>query len=288
MNKCFSTDLYRAFHNKWFYASLLVGVALAVGSIISVAVFQLERIPVRLQQADISNPMVEARSAYATWMGGEGVSVFSSIFFYAFPLLAVLPYAWSYQYEKAIGYQNHIMMKHSRGTYLAAKFGVVFISGGFVVLAPQIINFLCTMAIFPLVRPDPSYLNYYGIFRETPFCDLFYEYPMLFIGYYLVLNFIFGGLFSCLALSFSIWGVTRVLALLLPMLLCIPLHVIPQLLANMVPSSLWVPELSPLYFLKQVSSRYFPSLTVILAEALIMAGTSLVTMVMQWRQKDVL
>lgn len=63
MNKCFSTDLYRAFHNKWFYASLLVGVALAVGSIISVAVFQLERIPVRLQQADISNPMVEARSA---------------------------------------------------------------------------------------------------------------------------------------------------------------------------------------------------------------------------------
>lgn len=288
MNKCFFTELHRSFHNKWFCASLLVGIVLAVGSIISVADFQLERIPLRLQQADISNPMVEARSAYATWMGGEGISVFSPIFFYAFPLLSVLPYAWSYQYEKVIGYQNHIMMKHSRGTYLVAKFGAVFVSGGLVVLAPQIFNFLCTMAIFPLVQPDPSYLNYYGIFREVPFCDLFYQQPLLFIGYQLLLNFMFGGLFSCLALSFSIWGLKRILALLLPMLLCAPLHVIPLVLANIVPSNTWVPELSPLYFLKQVPSRYFPSLTVILVEAVIMAGISLFTMVIQWRRKDVL
>lgn len=288
MRRGFGQEVYKALSSKWFYIAVSIGLVLGFGSLCSTASFFIDRTLPQLSQAAVSNPMIEAKSVFNNWIGGEGLSPFSSIFSFVFPLLSTLPYAWSYQYEKSAGYQNQLLLHETRFSYLLTKYAAVFLSGGLAVLVPLIINFLCTCLIFPVVTPDVSYCHYYGIYNQSPFCELFYSQPLLFETVYLLIDFIFGGIFACLALSFSLLGVPRIISLLLPMLICLLLHVCTPAVFLLAPPPFSELEYSPLNYLLPGPKRAFGSLGVMLTEGLFFMLFSALAFYLRWRKKDAL
>lgn len=261
-------EFYKAFHNKWLFLSLGIGTLLSLLSLAVTASFYYERVGyIPIEMIGTNNKMIEARSVYNNWIGGEGMSLSSSLFFLLLPVLATLPFSWSFDYEKRSGYTNNLLIHETRGQYIVSKYFAVFVSGGTAIVLPLILNFLCTLTVFSAPKPDITYLNYYGIFRGNMFCELFYTHPVLFEALYILLIFLFSGTIATLAMSLSVLGLNRFVALIVPIVFFVLLHSSMEFVSNLpLFAGRAVPEYSPLYFLKPRPTRALASSSVIFVE----------------------
>lgn len=268
MRLSIKNELHKAFHNKWFFLSFGIGIFLSLSSLGVTASFYYERLEkIILEQFGVNNVMIEARSVYNNWIGGEGMSLFSSLFFLLLPILAALPFSWSFDYEKRYGYTNNLLIRETRGNYVLAKYISTFISGGVAIALPLIFSFLCTAAVFSAPNPDITFLNYYGIFRNNMFCGLFYTHPILFEALYIFLIFLFSGIIATLPMSLSALGLNRYAALIVPIIFFVLIHSSMEFVSNLsifVGSN--IPEYSPLYFLKPRPTRALANSSVIFIE----------------------
>lgn len=140
-------ELGKALKNRMFLITLGIGTGLALLA----ALYQISYYnQTQAQESSaVINPMIEANTLYNHWMGGEMQSFGAICFFYVLPLLAAIPYGWSYFVEKRSGYTKYLMIKGGKREYFICKYVAVFCSGGLVVLLPLILNFILVAMFVP-------------------------------------------------------------------------------------------------------------------------------------------
>ena len=160
-------------------------------------------------------PEFPLNSVFSAWVGGDTLSMASTVFFSLIPICAALPYAWSYHTEKKCGYIKNIFIRTNRGKYYAAKTIAVFASGALAVLIPYIINILLVSAHIPYYFTWAGYNFYNRVYFGTMWADVFFTNPFLHMLLFVLLNTLYGGIFALLsyAVSFYIKNILAVLFL---------------------------------------------------------------------------
>ena len=106
---------------------------------------------------------------------------------------------------------------------------------------------------------------YYGMAHGSMWSGLYYEHPLVFVLLYLLLDFLFAGLFAVTALGLSVYVRNQAAAVLLPYLGVLCLHYARTLLYYRV-----YIEISPLHFLHASCVENSVSWAVVLAEGVIL------------------
>ncbi|MDD6207688.1 MAG: hypothetical protein PUB10_04100 [Clostridiales bacterium] len=191
-NKIFCNECKRAFTSKGMLAALLTGGGLAVLQMATSGMERAKMLQVKGQTSLIS--------LYDCWLGGNPFGVFTAIFYMIVPILAVMPYGGPYFMDKKTGYMQGICLRSSHKKYLQAKFCSVFLTAGTAVCLPLILNLILNAMILPAVRPELTACKstIQGIDLGGAF---YYGHPMLYTCVYLVLDFIFAGLWGTLSLA---------------------------------------------------------------------------------------
>lgn len=225
MKRVLKIELRKAF-KSWYFAA-----ALAIGSIFVLfsAYYQInlyysdvgfmQMIDEVEEMGYVKYPVAPMSILYNSWIGGESVSLGFSLFFTLIPLLAVLPYGWSFSEEKRSGYIKVIVPRCGRIHYFSAKFIATFLSGGVAIVGPLILSLLVCSFVFPAVKPDVIYDMYYSLHHGSMLSALGYEHPMIHVAIYLCIDFVFSGLFACISISVSFFFKQRLAPLVVPFLI---------------------------------------------------------------------
>ncbi len=143
----------------------------------------------------------------------------SNILILIFPILSVLSYSDSYLEDIHSGLIKYIYTRYSKNKYLACKFVANFIAGGLAFVIPLIINFIILILSYPSL-PTHSILGKQTILCGGLFASLFYAHPIIYIGMWLVIYFMYAGAFASIALGISTIIRNKFVVLFIPFLLC--------------------------------------------------------------------
>lgn len=269
MKNVLKLEMEKALKNRMFLLSLIIGIIPAIMSAMYNILNTMQSISSLKEIYDTPSYYIEGFSLMNSWMGGEAYSLGSAIFFYICPLIVALPYGWSYCEEKRRGYRQLVITKCGRRAYVAAKYMAVFCTGGLAIIIPLLLNLLLIALFIPMIRPFPSFIDMYGVTSYDLMSELYFNHPLWYIFSYILLDFIFGGLIACLAFVFSAFVKYKVLSVILPMFVCLGINYIENFIYT-DPSGHLYHELSPLYFLRAVSTVYPASWNIILTEGCIL------------------
>jgi len=214
------------------------------------------------------NPHAPMVTLFNRWIGGECYSLGEAVYFFVFPLLVAIPYGWSYCYESRSGYIRSAVLRSGRAPYFYSKYIAVFLSGGLAMVIPLLLNFLLTAMFIPAVRPEPSYVVWYGVNGSSLLSAVYYSRPFLYVFLYLLIDFLYGGLVACMSYALSAVCRNRIVVVLLPFVVLLGFKYICTSL--IYTDRVRYKELSPLSFLHPAAATYDTTWLVVIAEAVIL------------------
>lgn len=209
MKQVIKLEFERAFRSRGMTLSLIIGYSIAVIHFIKYVLPKSQNI---LRFFDGMHYSYLA-SVFNTWLGIDVISPWLNIYMTIFPILAVLPYGASW-FEDKRGYIRSIVIRTDRTRFLLAKYFAVFVSGGIVVILPMLLNLMLTASVLPSLLPSMNGL--FPVSGGGMFAGIFYTRPYLYIGIYLIMYFVYGGVFASLALAAAIFINNRYFVLLVP------------------------------------------------------------------------
>ena len=128
MSSLIKTELKKAIKSKFFLLGLalmlLFSVLSGIYMIENRATYNPEVINEYILQADgtyKNNPDLPLFGFYNSWVGGEALSLFQTLFYNLLPVGAAIPYAWSYHTERKSGYLKDIASRTDKKKYFVAK-----------------------------------------------------------------------------------------------------------------------------------------------------------------------
>ena len=209
MGPLLKVELKKAFTNKMFFICLAIGLLIAgVSAVQNITNYLTGREMLReiIAAGFEQNPTFAINSPYTEWIGNDPQYPMTALFYMLLPLLAGLAYGWSFSAERKSGYVAQMVSRsRKKSQYFLAKYIATFLAGGAVVAIPLVLNFLAVACFIPAYTPDSFYQIYY--FMEVHFLrGLFYNAPLLYVCYTILLDFVFAGLFAaaCVALAFFV------------------------------------------------------------------------------------
>lgn len=108
------TELKKALKNKAFLASVIISILLTILSLIfCVSIYNRDMRDMELIRGMdnySANPDISIYSLFNHWIGGESMSLGSSVYFFIFPILCAMPYGWSYCVERKSGYTRTMVV----------------------------------------------------------------------------------------------------------------------------------------------------------------------------------
>ncbi|HHU18987.1 MAG TPA: hypothetical protein GXZ58_01845 [Bacilli bacterium] len=235
-------ELAKALKNKFFITTLIIALLFALFS--AWYMIDLYFYSLRGLSRMGGNQMIQALSLFNHWIGGEATSLGFTLFFTLMPLIAALPYGWSYFIENKSGYVKTVVTRSAKTEYFLAKYIATFISGGLVILIPLLINFIVVACFIPAVTPSTMYTMYHSVYHGSLWSQSYYTNPVWFVILYLILDFIFAGLFATMSLTVSLFVKNRIAVILVPFFLILVLHYSRTFLAYK-----YYYEISPLNYL---------------------------------------
>ncbi|MDR0514817.1 MAG: hypothetical protein LBG81_06630 [Coriobacteriaceae bacterium] len=283
MRNMIKTELGKATRNFWFLVALLVGCALALTSAINnVNVFE-ETLIGAAYLGEHKWWDMSSSSVFKYWIVTDFIQPATFLFFLLLPLLAVLPYAWSYGVEKKSGYALNVLARTSRKSYLFAKFLAVFISGGLVITIPIVLNFVFLACIMPARLPDIYGIIFFGINERSLFSSFFYTNPLVYCLLFIGLNFFFAGLWAMFTSALSFYLKNRVVVTIAPFLFLL----FVKFLHDNVLLGILRTEITPFAFLRGTGTNYSADIAIVSLILLFLLGFTLV-LAWQNRKKDIL
>lgn len=262
-NHLLHIELKKAIKNKFFITTLIITCLFALFS----AWYKIDSYFYFKEQGsyfNTGNPMTQASSLFNHWIGGEHSSLGFTLFFTLLPILAVIPYGWSYFMENKAGYVKAIVTRSGKWQYFLSKYTATFTAGGLVILIPSVINILIVACFVPAITPTKLYPLYYGVIHGSLWSELFYSYPIIFVVLYLILMFIFAGLFATMSLAISFYIKNRIAILLMPFFLIFILHYSRTFLAYK-----FYHEISPLNYLHATNLENPANVWIILGQGVL-------------------
>lgn len=201
-----------------FFLSLAVGLFLALGdSYLSwLTVTELHQSTLEMLAHGYGRGGHAGYSLFVLWMPINGFQITTIYFFLIWPALAAMSYGWSYGQERNSGVTQQITTRSGKRTYFNAKFISVFISGGFAVFLPILINLLVDAMICPYALPK---LGIVPVFNGNFLSALYYTNPWVYAICWCMMEFLFGGAAACLCFVVGSMLKFRVMTILVPLVL---------------------------------------------------------------------
>lgn len=224
-------ELRKALRGRWFIAALLVAVALAVIAALE-CYGSLEEEHSKMMLWGHGAGIASDRSLGFTREGSFGnwivvsanAPLSASIFFYALPLLAVIPFAWSFLSEARSGYAAQLCSRVSQGRYLTAKFASTFLTGFLVAAISLTANFIVVSCLFPAYKPLVEEAILVGVFDTDFFSWLFYNMPYAYVATYTLFDGVLMGVWAMVVLGLSVVVKDRVKLMVVPYLMLYAWH----------------------------------------------------------------
>ncbi len=199
-----ATDLRKAFGaNPWFWGALAVGLALAALSAVQTAAVFQNTLELALKYWDKSDALYSAASCFAFWMPVDPSQWPMGVYLLIWPLLAALPYAWSWSAEKNAGLVAQQVARASRLECFAAKAVATFLSSAAVVAVPFLANLVMCACVAPASVNWVSDVLYLGVTSDAPFSTLFYNAPLAFCLLWTMVAAVVASLWAVLVLALT-------------------------------------------------------------------------------------
>ncbi len=212
MKSILKFELTRGGKNKFFALSLIFGCAMTVAGFVVEVLPYLDMYWLLVEKGSFSIPTL-----FRYWVGTDFGETMRKIFYGVIPLLVALPFADSFCTD-CNGYIKNITLRVDKSKYLASKYIAVFTTGGMAVFIPLLANLAVVALFLPAIAPI-RIAGVYSIGKSTTFGDLFYSMPFLYVGLYLVIDFVYGGLIACLGLVSSLFIKSRLSVIVMPFIL---------------------------------------------------------------------
>lgn len=218
MSNTLRVELWKSIHNRMFFLSLAVGLFLALGdSYLSwLMVKELHQSTLEMLAHGYGTGGHTGYSLFVLWMPVNGIHITTTYFFLIWPVLAAMPYGWSYGQERRSGVTQQITTRSGKRTYFNAKFLSFFISGGFVVCLPILVNLLVDATICPYALPK---LGIVPVFNGNFLSALYYTNPWVYAILWCMMEFLFGGAAACLCFVVGSMLKFQVMTILVPLVL---------------------------------------------------------------------
>lgn len=215
MKNILKSELWKAFHNKMMLLSFALGMLLAVADVV-----QNSRLVAELTEATLQS-VAEGYgsgghggfSLFVLWMAVNGMNFGSRNFYLIWPVLAALPFGWSYYQERKNGTYNQIVSRSGKKNYYIAKWLSVFVSGGVAIAVPVTANLLMNAMVCPYSLP---LLGITPIMNGSFLSALYYTNPWVYGLIWCGVEFLWGGAAACLCLAFGTVVRYQVLVILCP------------------------------------------------------------------------
>lgn len=155
---------------------------------------------------------------YEGFIGGEAYTFWNSVYFYILPVLAALPFGWSYFQDETTGYLRQIYSRVSRSQYLTAKMIVTFCSGAVGGALTYILSFAVNALYLPAVKPN-EVAQHTFITNRIFMAEWYFSKPWLYFGVYLLIIMLCGGLLAVSSLLISFVARNRLIICMFPFIL---------------------------------------------------------------------
>jgi len=237
--------LHRVIYNKAVYVMLLFGTAIAVLHIFQDAIAFIS----------FSNDSPFLYTPYQSWIEFGISSNYRYIFFLLLPIIAAIVFSDTYARDLQTGYFKAIVARGKMKSYFTGLYVTNFIIAGITVSIPLLINLYLAFMTMPNIKPDPVLdLNPLG-FGTTMFPDLYYNFPLIHTFLYILLAFIFAGMYATISLSVSFYIQSRFFIIISSFIINMFLTIV----LNYTEKYAWVPS----NFLTQLSGQPGVSFTVV-------------------------
>lgn len=197
-------EIKRGVFNKYFICICIFGIIIAILHSYSRVT---EYIGISSDLTEFAkngqNPYSPISSAFTMWIGCDGENKYAKLFYNLFPLLSVFPFCWSYCSDYKNGYAKKLINSYGTYNYHMSKYVAIFVTSGLIMIIPILIDFLIILLFIPAIYPDSVYDIYYGIFSNNFMADIFYSHPFAYVIIFILLDFVYCGLFGCIGYATS-------------------------------------------------------------------------------------
>lgn len=227
MIRVLKLDFKRAVFNKQFGVVILIGILLAV---------------LPLYKIFHNNVMYDGAasgyySPFRLWLSKDVSSIYPTIFFMIFPVLANISFSDSYWIDKNSGFTKSVCTRCKKSNYIISKYIINFVIGGISVIIPLLVSLYILFMTLPAVKPSVFYQ--YDL-AKSMFSNLYYAHSYIYIAAYLCISFMFGGVYASIGLSVSTFSKNKFSIVAIPALAYISMYML---------ETMGFPQLVPLIFL---------------------------------------
>lgn len=208
-------ELKRMLSSKTFRLSVLLSCVFAICDII--------------QNIYYKSINVNDFSVFEKWMGTSNETFGALSFYWFFPILASLPYAWTMCDELHSGYAMQVFIRTSKKDYIISKIVSSFMSGGIVISCALILDILLLTMIDRTYFPQPNDLI--SSIWSGSFCSaLYYTHPVVFVAVWTCIEFLWGGVIAVLCCSLGFFMKNKVVLLSSMMLIYVSEAILSEFL----------------------------------------------------------
>lgn len=196
-----NNELRRAFKSKGMLLTLLIGMVICIGYIVSIYKMQAQ-MNERIENVGEIYIQMTMATPFDYWVLGHATK-YKIYLYYFMPVLAVLPYAGSFCQERKSGYCKNVLVRTGRFKYMVAKYISSFLAGGTAVTLPILINLMWTFTYKAYQKPMPGGNTNLTFGSGELLGKLYFQNPFLYCGLYLIAIFIFCGGMAAVTLLVS-------------------------------------------------------------------------------------
>ena len=224
MIESIKNEIYKSLHNKLFAISMIIAFIVQLFNVqpnCEFRNFALEQYLITSGMGGVSNKIFfESIDIYTFWIGIDGVSMGCYLSKYLIPILAVLPFGWSFLSEQKKGYQIQTVSRIGKANYFISKYIATFISGALPTAFIMLSNYAVLALICPLHTPSIDSLTT-GIQIGMIGSSIFYKNAFLFMLMWTGISSLWAGTLAGLTMVASQFMKTGIFVMLFPFFITI-------------------------------------------------------------------
>lgn len=200
MNQFLKIEFKRVFKNKSFLLALALGMFIVIIQQITVARYY--------------SPTEENVFIYLTGYNTTGLG--TNLYYLLLPCLVALAGADLLGEDRRTGLDIFSRIRGTDKQYYFSKSIVAFVAGGVAFFLPLIVELFLLMLVYPSV-PFDYFASEVPVTYEEMFGNVFYNSPITYEVIFLVIGFVYSGLFALLGILVSFFSSSKYVVLLSPL-----------------------------------------------------------------------
>lgn len=205
MKAMLSFEFSRLFKSKSFYLAIFIGTFLSVWLVILAIKMNNESLYLLAQGGIEDAAYFFPSSVFTNFIGIDYSQLPTAILFGILPIIVAIPFASSFCNDRQSGYVKNVCVRTNKKNYFAAKYIVVLTSGVIVTLSIFLISILFTAMFIPALYPQIASFTFPVCSSYCLWSDVYRSSPYLYLLFYSLIDGMFFGAWSTVALALSIF-----------------------------------------------------------------------------------